>query len=58
MKVTIDREMFHQMMRSLAGGIFATEQWNTDLKFKINRVAEKLANETAVRSDKKVEIDV
>lgn len=58
MKIEIDREIFHQMMRGLSGGVFSQEQWHNGMRHKINLLAEKLAHETAIRSDKKVEIDV
>jgi len=49
--VEIDREIFHQMMRTLAGGMFGPDSMVAADRAKMKLMAEQLAHATADRRD-------
>lgn len=57
MKITIDREIFHQMMRGIAGG-FRPEVLPIPDQHKMKLLAERLAHATAAKTGGTVEVDV
>lgn len=57
MKITIDREIFHQMMRGIAGG-FAHDSMCAADQHRMKLLAERLAHATAAKTGGTVEVDV
>jgi hypothetical protein len=55
--VTVDRETFHQMMRTLSRG-HQPQSWTSTMRNKIFDTAEALANQTAVASSVPVIIEL
>jgi len=47
----VDREIFHQMMRQLAGGTFRGEPMSANAINEMHLVAEKLAHATAIKQN-------
>lgn len=57
MRLTVDREIFHQMMRGIAGTFAPDNICNVD-KQRMRLTAERLAHATAAKTGGKVEVDV
>lgn len=58
MKITIDREIFHQMMRIVSGDIFRPEAIPFPVRDRMKLLAERLAHATAAKVGGTVEVDV
>lgn len=58
MRVTVDREIFHQMMRGIASSSFRPERVCNFDKQKMDILATRLAQATAGKSSNAVEIDI
>jgi hypothetical protein len=58
MKLTIDREIFHQMMRGIAGKNFGLDIMCEADRHRMFLLAERLAHATAAKTGGKVEVDV
>lgn len=58
MKITIDREIFHQMMRGIAGKTFGPDFMCEADRQRMFLLAERLAHATAIKQGGTVEVDV